>query len=179
MIIRKATYDDLPRLMEIYSLARQIMRNSGNLHQWDNSYPSEEIILKDISGGYCHVLCMPESGTVIAAMALIPGPDPTYEKIYEDLSMTSECAWPDDGPYHVIHRIAVAEPGYGAFGRLIQWAFRKLSDSGCCPVIRIDTHADNVIMHHLMDKNGFKRCGVIRLASGDPRIAYIKKSQTY
>lgn len=179
MIVRKASYEDIPRLMEIYSSARQIMRNSGNLHQWDNSYPSEDIIKKDISEGYCNVLCRPESGYIIAAMAFIPGPDPTYEKIYDDISMTAECSWPDDEPYHVIHRIAVEEPGHGAFGQLMEWAFRRLSDSGCSPVIRIDTHADNVIMHHLMDKNGFKRCGVIRLASGDPRIAYIKKSQTY
>jgi RimJ/RimL family protein N-acetyltransferase len=38
--------------------------------------------------------------------------------------------------------------------------------------LRIDTHRDNVVMQHLIDKNGFQRCGIIYLANGDPRIAY-------
>ena len=46
--------------------------------------------------------------------------------------------------------------------------------SGGQATIRIDTHADNVIMHHLLRKYGFAMCGVIRLADGAPRTAYIK-----
>ena len=38
--------------------------------------------------------------------------------------------------------------------------------------IRIDTHKDNVIMHHILRKYGFQHCGVIFLANGDPREAY-------
>ena len=80
MNIRKATYNDLPRLMEVFSAAKQIMRNSGNLHQWNDSYPSEDIVLKDIEDGVCHVIC-DENCEIIATMALIPGPDPTYGTI--------------------------------------------------------------------------------------------------
>lgn len=172
MNIRKATYSDIPRLMNIFSSARQIMRDSGNLYQWDDSYPSEEIVKKDISDGVCQVLCNADPVTgeedITAVMAFIPGPDPTYKHIYEDTMMEIESAWPNDDPYHVIHRIAVAKPGSGAFDKLIAWAFGNAS------TIRIDTHADNVIMHHLMHKHGFIRCGIIRLASGAPRVAYIK-----
>ena len=171
MTIRRATIDDIPRLMEIFVSARQIMRDSGNTHQWDDSYPSENIILTDISDGVCHVLCDESDGSIIATMAFIPGPDPTYAQIYEDPAMTIECSWPDDSPYHVIHRIAACEPGKGSFGHLIRWA---VSNSG--GTIRIDTHEDNVIMHHLLHKHGFARCGYIRLASGAPRVAYINRS---
>lgn len=167
MNIRKATYNDLPRLMEVFSAAKQIMRNSGNLHQWNDSYPSDDIVLKDIEDGVCHVIC-DENSEIIATMALIPGPDPTYSSIYKDSALTIEDIWPDDGPYHVIHRIAASEPGKGAFGAFLDYT------SG---TIRIDTHEDNVIMHHLLHKNGFARCGHIRLASGETRIAYIRISR--
>ena len=161
-MIRKATYEDLPELMEIFSAARGIMRASGNMNQWNDSYPSEEIVRKDIAQGVCYVLA--SSGNLLATMAFIPGPDPTYARIYDG-------HWLDNSPYHVIHRIAVREPGHNAAARLLEWAF---SQSEC---IRIDTHKDNVIMHHILRKHGFTRCGVIHLLNGDPREAYQKTIQ--
>ena len=38
--------------------------------------------------------------------------------------------------------------------------------------IRIDTHKDNLIMQHNIEKHGFTYCGIIYLASGDKRMAY-------
>lgn len=159
MTIRKATYDDIPSLMEIFSNAREIMRRSGNMNQWNDSYPSEDIVRKDIMDEVCHVLCDDER--IIATMAFIPGPDPTYSKIYGG-------KWLDDSPYHVIHRIAVAEEGHNAAARLLEWGFTRTSS------IRIDTHKDNVIMHHILRKMGFIHCGTICLLNGDPREAYQK-----
>ena len=175
-MIRKATYEDVPALMEIFRKAREIMRASGNMNQWNDGYPSEEIVRKDIDDGVCYVLCNshpepltchPEqsegspyaSGTIKATMAFIPGPDPTYAKIEGG-------QWIDDSPYHVIHRIAAAEPGHNAAEKLLEWAF-TLTES-----IRIDTHKDNIIMKHILDKQGFTHCGTIYLANGDPREAY-------
>ena len=34
-MIRKATYEDVPELMEVFGKAREIMRASGNLNQWN------------------------------------------------------------------------------------------------------------------------------------------------
>ncbi len=156
-MIRKATYDDIPALMEIFENARGIMRASGNMNQWNDSYPSEETVRKDISEGVCIILC--EEERIIATMAFIPGPDPTYAEIHDG-------EWADDCPYHVIHRIAVHEPGHGAAKKLFDWGFTQARS------IRIDTHKDNVIMHHILRKYGFQHCGVIFLANGDPREAY-------
>ena len=169
-MIRKATYEDIPSLMEIFENARGIMRASGNMNQWNEGYPSEEIVRKDIDEGVCYVVCEPNKcvgrdfGTkgkerIIATMAFIPGPDPTYAEIHDG-------EWADDCPYHVIHRIAVHEPGHGAARKLFDWGFTQARS------IRIDTHKDNVIMHHILRKYGFKHCGVIFLANGDPREAY-------
>lgn len=78
-MIRTATHNDIPSLMEIFHKAKEIMRASGNLHQWNDSYPSEEIVRKDIDDGNCFVLC--KDSRIIATMAFIPGPDPTYAYI--------------------------------------------------------------------------------------------------
>lgn len=158
-MIRRATYDDVPVLMDIFRKARGIMRSSGNMHQWNDGYPSEEVVRRDIDNGHCVVLC--EEGEVVATMAFIPGPDPTYAEIYDG-------GWLSDAPYHVIHRIAVAEPGHNAAKALLDWGFGQAGS------IRIDTHKDNVIMHHVLSKYGFTHCGVILLANGDPREAYQK-----
>ena len=40
--------------------------------------------------------------------------------------------------------------------------------------LRIDTHNDNKIMQHVIEKNGFKRCGIIHVNDGSERIAYEK-----
>ena len=40
--------------------------------------------------------------------------------------------------------------------------------------LRIDTHEDNIVMQHLIIKNGFRKCGIIHIADGSPRIAYEK-----
>lgn len=159
MYIRKATNDDLPRLMEIFEQAKGIMRASGNLEQWGKGYPSAELVQQDICKGVCYVACDNED-SVIATMAFIEGPDPTYDKIFDG-------AWCNDNRYHVIHRIAVSQPGMGVARLMLDWAFERTG------TIRIDTHRKNVIMHHILGSYGFSRCGVIYLANGDPRDAYM------
>ena len=94
-------------------------------------------------------------------MAFIPGPNPTYSVIYDG-------QWLDDSPYYVIHRIAVYEPGHNAANKLFEWGFNQTRS------IRIDTHKENVIMHHILKKEGFTHCGRIILKNGDPREAFQK-----
>ena len=161
MQIRKATYGDLKKLMEIFEKAKAIMRSCGNLQQWNNGYPAPEIVNADIDNGNCYVLC--DKDEIIGTMALIQGPDPTYAYI--------EGEWPDQEPYYVIHRIATSAPGRNAAKAMLDWAFEHIAPKGF-HVIRIDTHADNRIMHHILPKYGFTRCGVIYLEDGDPRDAY-------
>ena len=180
MYIRKAQTTDCPALMEIFQKARQIMRASGNLNQWNDSYPSEDVILDDINNGYCVLLCdgseTDGTETVIATMSFIPGPDPTYAYIekgpWDSLQSPTNGSWIDDRPYYVIHRIAVGEPGHNAARTLLDWGFSYLKQKDEEYSIRIDTHRDNVIMHHILKKYGFTLCGVIYLASGSPRDAY-------
>ena len=59
MEIRPAVKSDLEALMRIFENAKQIMRSSGNMLQWNDGYPSEAVVLKDICNGHCHVAASP------------------------------------------------------------------------------------------------------------------------
>ncbi len=54
----------------------------------------------------------------------------------------------------------------GVFAECLAWCREQIGH------IRIDTHEDNRIMQHLIEKHGFVRCGIIHVADGSPRIAY-------
>ena len=106
------------------------------------------------------------SGNVVGYFAFLPSPEPTYQEIYYG-------NWLDDEkPYHVIHRIASLPDAHGIFSSIMNFCFARESN------IRIDTHRDNAIMQHNIEKHGFAYCGIIYLASGDERLAYQKLGQT-
>ena len=157
MEIRKAEMGDLPIILEIYADARRYMRENSNPHQWGDGYPSEELVRKDIAEGICRV-CV-DRGTVVGVFVYFEGEDPTYQKIYSG-------AWKNDRPYGVIHRIAVAKHCKGVASFCFAYAFEK------CGNVKIDTHRDNIPMQRSLLKNGFARCGIIYLESGDERIAF-------
>lgn len=164
MLIRQAERADIEQLMLVFENAKKIMRESGNLHQWTEGYPSVEVVEADIDAAYCHLCC--EGDRILATMSLIPGPEPTYSEI--------EGEWPNEDPYYVIHRIAACSGGGNLAVTLFDWAFEHIAPH--TKVIRIDTHRENSIMKHILKKYGFQLCGVIHLSDGSPRDAYILSS---
>lgn len=98
----------------------------------------------------------------VATFAFVPGPEPTY-------SIINGGEWIDDTQeYYVIHRIASLPEDHGIIKTIMDYCF------GITNNIRIDTHRDNRIMQHLMQKEGFTYCGIIYLDNGDERLAYQK-----
>lgn len=160
--IREARPADLAGIMAVMDAARQIMRQSGNLHQWVAGYPSEAAIGEDMEkkGGFI----VEDDGRLVGYFAFLPSPEPTYERIYEG-------AWPDEGqPYHVVHRIASYPDAHGLFASIMDFCFAR------DPIIRVDTHRDNRIMQHLLLRHGFAYCGIIYLANGDERLAFSRRA---
>ncbi len=157
--IRLVTYDDIPAIMPVIDAAREMMHSSGNVNQWINGYPSEEIIHADIArdGGFM----VTDDERIVAYFAFLPAPEPTYEKIYDG-------AWLNDEPYYVIHRLASWPDVHGIWDCVLEWAFERTR------TLRVDTHRDNHIMQHNILKHGFTYCGIIYLLSGDERLAYQK-----
>ncbi len=159
MQIRNASTNDIERIKEIYANAKKFMRENGNMEQWTGNYPSDELITTDINNGNCYVC--EENGAVLGVFCLFDGPDKTYLKIYDG-------EWIDDGDYCVIHRIATDYNGKGVAKTCFDFGLQKKG------VLRIDTHKDNLPMQKALSKNGFIKCGIIYLESGDERIAFSK-----
>lgn len=160
VLIRPAGLEDLPLVMEIYDYARAFMRANGNVTQWVNGYPSEELIRQEIQDGHSFV-CTDGDGEIVGTFCFILGDDPTYQQIYDG-------AWLNDEPYGVIHRMGTNGKRKGIAEACLDWSFQH-SDN-----IRVDTHRDNLVMQHILEKNGFKRCGIIYVRDGTERIAYQK-----
>lgn len=160
--VRPACIEDVPRLMELFRQARETMRRDGNLTQWAGEYPSADVVLEDIRLGRCFVI--ENDGAVAGTFAFIKGIEPTYNRIYDG-------AWLEDTlPYATIHRLAGAHDSHGVAQACFAWAWEQ------CRNLRVDTHADNHIMQHCIQKAGFTYCGIIYLADGAPRLAYQKIS---
>ena len=159
-IIREAKTSDITDIMLVMEAAKKIMRSSGNMHQWADGYPSEAVIISDMKkhGGYI----IEDAGRIVGYFAFLPSPEPTYSKIYDG-------KWLDDvQSYHVVHRIASYPDVHGIFSDIMDFCFSHDAN------IRIDTHKDNRIMQHNIEKHGFTCCGIIYLANGDERMAYQK-----
>lgn len=160
VLIRPAGLGDLPLVMEIYEYARAFMRANGNVTQWVNGYPSEELIRQEIQDGHSFV-CTDGDGEIVGTFCFILGDDPTYQQIYDG-------AWLNDEPYGVIHRMGTNGKRKGIAEACLDWSFQHSGN------IRVDTHRDNLVMQHILEKNGFKRCGIIYVRDGTERIAYQK-----
>ena len=160
MNIRHTKTEDIPRLQEIFAIAKQFMRSTGNMDQWtEKDYPGG-ILTQDIERGVSYVI--EDDGRIVGTFAFIIGSDPTYDVI-------DDGSWLDDvKPYGTIHRIASDGSRKKLLEETLRYCFGRIDN------IRIDTHADNKVMQHKVEKNGFKRCGIIYIEDGSPRIAYQK-----
>lgn len=164
MTIRATRKEDIQRLEEIFSQARQTMREDGNVNQWPGTYPGEEAVLLDMGRG-CSYVIEDSEGVIVGTFAFIPGIEPTYLKIYEG-------AWiREDEPYATIHRIAAAHGSHGIARTCFKWSLEQCRQRGIAG-LRIDTHKDNRIMRHCVEKAGFEYRGIIHLLNGDERLAY-------
>lgn len=173
--IRPATAADLPAVLPVFEAAKAIMRASGNLDQWSApGFPGLDLLQRDLDRGGAFVIessCMSGDPSVLPSgaeggakespvgyFALLPSPEPTYAHI--------DGAWLTDEPYGVIHRIASYPGVHGIFSAVIDFAAQHYAH------LRIDTHHDNRIMQHLIEKHGFTCCGIIWLEDGSERLAY-------
>ena len=180
MVIRHATPADIPALRPVFEAAKGIMRADGNHDQWSApGFPDDSLLLRDIARGGGFVIenrwpvgaghderktVMPgltghlAAPRIVAYFALLPSPEPTYDVI--------DGAWLTDEPYGVIHRMASYPEIHGIFSTVINYAASRFAH------LRIDTHRDNRIMQHLIEKHGSTYCGSIWLEDGTERLAY-------
>ncbi|BDR54965.1 histone acetyltransferase [Bombiscardovia apis] len=182
--LRHATLEDVPAIEEIYARARQVMAEAGNPEQWGTKYPFPEMIEADIRNGNTYLLVDDaaldseaaaastyeppeleevhgEHERIIGIFSFFDGIDPTYVEI--------DGAWLDDDPYMTIHRMAASGLGKKAAADMLSWCMRHHAN------VRVDTGPKNYAMQHILEANGFTRCGIIGVHDDrDPNMEPIR-----
>lgn len=153
MNIRLANTSDTNRIFEIYEYARAYMKAHGNPYQWGDDRPEKSVTKDDIKNQRCYV--MEDEGHIFACFVFTIG----FEKVYE-------AKFPSKVEYGVIHRVASDGSKSGIVERIVDFVKGKVN------LIRIDTHEDNKTMQKCIERQNFKRIGIIYLEDGSPRILY-------
>ncbi len=173
MDIRATTPADLDAVMAIIEEARRTIAALG-IDQWQNGSPNRAMLTKDVSAGQGRVAVTPE-GKIVGTFALIYDGEPTYDVIHNGAWLMPDRDGRGDVTYLAIHRVAVsvAHRGQGVSTAIIDHAETTARILGKTS-LRIDTHEGNAVMRRMLEKHGFICRGTIRLANGDPRVAYEK-----
>lgn len=153
MNIRLANTSDTNRIFEIYEYARAYMKAHGNPNQWGDNRPEKSLTKDDIKNQRCYV--MEDEGNIFACFVFTIG----FEKEYE-------AKFPSNDKYGVIHRVASDKSKRGIVERIVDFAKGKVN------LLRIDTHEDNKTMQRAIERQNFKRLGIIYLKDKSPRILY-------
>ena len=108
-MIRLAKKEDLPRILEIYQIARDFMSANGNETQWGKTFPPKELLEKDIEKKQLYVVTKNATNIEInkdilnienihGVFAFIIGEDETYQKIEDG-------EWLCDETYGTVRKI--------------------------------------------------------------------------
>ena len=153
MNIRLANTSDTNRIFEIYEYARAYMKAQGNPYQWGDDRPEKSLTKDDIKNQRCYV--MEDEGHIFACFVFTIG----FEKEYE-------AKFPSKIEYGVIHRVASDGSKSGIVERIVDFAKGKVN------LLRIDTHEDNKTMQKCIERQNFKKLGIIYLEDKSARILY-------
>lgn len=163
MTIRPANTTDIETILTLIGQGRRRLRRCG-VDQWQNGYPSREVIERDIRLGYGRILC--EGSVAAAYAAFVFDGEPAYDRIEEG-------AWLFGSSYVVVHRLAVGDAFVrcGMATKLLRAAAAE-ARSRNMGAFRIDTHPDNHAMQALLAKEGFVYRGKVQYEA--LRLAYEK-----
>ena len=148
-MVRKARLEDITTIMEIVALTIKIMHSEGNF-QWDNTYPTQEMLEQDIKYGNLYVYCG-EYG--VLGFICIDYNIPSEYKSLDRSTLKKTSAF---------HRMAV-NPGnrrMGIASKLIEKAELVANERGS-RLITADTFSKNIKMNNLFEKSGYRFVGEI------------------
>ncbi|MDG1309979.1 MAG: GNAT family N-acetyltransferase [Flavobacteriaceae bacterium] len=158
---------DLSEIMKLIEQAQAYLA-AQHIEQWQNGYPNEQAILKDILNNESYVVKLEDSNLLATAMFTTRN-EPTYKSIKGNWITES------DAKYGVIHRMAVGEKFRGTgIAKFIFNQCEQILKQTSIQSMRIDTHEDNLGMQTLLKKLDYIYCGVIYLENNDKRLAFEK-----
>ena len=151
MIIRLATLDDIPGIMQLIAGVVPVMVAAGN-YQWDNTYPNAAVFEADIVKKQLWVA--DGGGDIAGVTAITTDQEPEYAQAGWDINETAI----------VTHRLAVSMRyrGQGIAAKLLQQAEQEAISRGI-KTLRIDTNTSNSATQQLFPKLGYVYVGEIGL----------------
>ena len=163
MLIRRATTNDIGAIMTIVHSAQRALAELG-IDQWQDGYPSEDVILEDVSRGVGYVAYALD-GTVLGYEAVVVTGEEAYAQLPDEV-------WHTPNEYVVVHRICVSGEcrRQGVALKLISFACEHAQQHNI-EAFRIDTHKGNTRMLSLLNKLGFEYVGIVHYDSGE-RMAF-------
>ncbi|WP_283679979.1 GNAT family N-acetyltransferase [Lentilactobacillus sp. Marseille-Q4993] len=167
--LRQANNNDLPEIKKIIADAKGFLKDQG-IDQWQDGYPTEEDLEKDLKFGITYVLII--DGKIAATAALHQGLDINYLNIHDGDWVNGV-----EARYTAIHRIAMSSGFRGQhLSEKMMTGLITISSVLGYKDIRIDTHPDNLGMQKVIKQNGFEKRGVIYMeekpGKQTPRFAY-------
>ena len=161
---RTAYLRELEDCWNVIEEARSLMNANGST-QWTSEYPSKQDIMEDLNNGNAYVVTV--DGKIAVYGAVVLNGEPQYEFL--------EGKWLTDGNYYVVHRLATL-PEFQ--GRGLAKEFMRHVNSLCqveeVPSIKIDTHANNRPMIHLLSTLAYSICGRVNYGKRGMRFAFEK-----
>jgi ribosomal protein S18 acetylase RimI-like enzyme len=129
------------------------MRAQG-LDQWDEVYPTREVLARDVAAGELWVASL---GPIAGALVLNTHQDPEY----------GEVAWELAGRVAVVHRLMTdpAVQGRGVARALMAFAEDEARSRGF-DAIRLDAFAQNARALELYARLGYRKAGEVTFRKG-------------
>jgi len=167
MTIKLSVPENIKAIMKIVGDAQRYLA-SQNIDQWQDGYPSEELIALDIENQNSYIITN-DTGNITATLMFTTQPESSYYGI-DGKWITAHNA-----TYGVIHRLAVDENYRGTgISRFVFQHFENWLKAHQIESLRLDTHLENQGMQNLLKSLNYTYCGVIILESGDKRLAFEK-----
>ena len=161
MILRNALSHEANAAYQCIEDARA-QHSSMGFVQWHPGYPTLATIEEDIKAGNAYVFA--DNAEIYGYCCIIIGDEPAYKVI--------DGAWKSDLPYAVVHRMAFSQQSRGK--GLSEKAFDLIKEfcaNNGIDAIRVDTQGENVVMQHVLAREGFAYCGLVTF-DGGPKLAY-------
>lgn len=154
---RKASITDKQAIWTILQQAILRRKKDGS-DQWQDGYPNEEVVQRDLDRGIGYVLVIDNS--IAGYAAVILNDEPAYNELKGG-------TWLTNGDFFVVHRIAVSDQFIGqGLGKTIMECIEELAYDRGVPSIKVDTNFDNAAMLKTFEKLGYTYCGEVTFRGG-------------
>lgn len=153
---RKAVQADKTAIWNILQQAILRRKKDGS-DQWQDGYPNEEVVQRDLDRGIGYVLTIDDA--IAGYAAIILNDEPAYDEL--------KGTWLTNGDFFVVHRIAVSDRFIGqGLGKKIMECTEDLARKQNVPSIKVDTNFDNAAMLKTFEKLGYTYCGEVTFRGG-------------